>query len=192
MSNSSITPSDFSVTISKSNNTLSFQLNGTNTYTGNDTLGFQIVNVEPEQTVYSSTFDPCSVSQFPEFCPLSTGNISLATNFMLSKDAVPAGYYTTNSLEAEFRFYVNDTTSGQQVACLKATLSNGVADYPKTGGQNVTTDGNQGGSSAGASYLSWSLFMYVLLLERYGSDANVSRQVRYSSTCTQQRFVRDA
>lgn len=178
MNNSQLTPSEFSVSVFD-NGTISILLNGTSTYTGNDTLEFDIL--ESSKWVYTSPFDPCNDDNDlgVSLCPASAGDLNISTNFQVPRNQLPAYLFTSSTLFAEFRFYINNTATSEPVGCVKTTLVNGVkqsynASDPE--GMNATatsepapspsntsnsSGGGTGGSNASTGYLNWTLLMYV-------------------------------
>lgn len=176
--NNQITASSSShVSIFEANQTLSLSLNGTSAYSGQIILAVEVLDLASSQPVYQSLVDPCTVG-IADLCPIAAGNISLATNFALPSDVLPAGAYTTADLELEFRLYVNGSmgagaATGERVGCLQARLSNGVvASNNGTVTGNVTqpgqtngtapagsSGGDGGGSGASASCLSWTVLL---------------------------------
>lgn len=185
MNNSALTASEeFHVSIFD-NRTISFILNGTSTYRGNDTLGFDIL--ESSRKIYQRTVDPCSLagSLGLRFCPADSGAVDVSANWTLPDIALFEDLFTYSNLDAEFRFRLINSATAEQVGCLKATLSNGVESesYGSHGMRNTsqpegandtanssppsnTSDSSsddEGGSNASTAYLNWTLLMHVML-----------------------------
>lgn len=128
-SNSSFSASLFDVVFTPDNRTLTFNIVGVNTISGNITLEL-VVNAYGLQ-IYKTTINPCS-DGLDGLCPLSSGDINIDSNFQLPASAIadiPGIAYTVPDLDANVKVYINSTSTGESVACLEAELSNGKTVY---------------------------------------------------------------
>ncbi|KAF7190987.1 Flavin carrier protein 2 [Pseudocercospora fuligena] len=178
LSNSSLAATYFAASLTPDNNTLAYDLQATNTYTGNVTISY-IIAVN-DTTYYDLEEDPCSSGE-ASFCPASAGAIILSSNQNAPDsvlDRIPAEAYTTPDLMAYFRYYLNDSATGMPVGCLQTNLTNEATQKANmTSSSNSTGEGNStssgsgstnssgsgsggnGNSGAGTVYLNWTLFV---------------------------------
>ncbi|EME79892.1 uncharacterized protein MYCFIDRAFT_18514, partial [Pseudocercospora fijiensis CIRAD86] len=103
LANSSLTATYFAASLTPDNNTLAYDLQATNTYSGSITISY-IIAVN-STTYYNLIEDPCSSGE-ASFCPASPGQIALNSNQnapdrVLSR--IPESAYTTPDLVAWFR-----------------------------------------------------------------------------------------
>lgn len=161
-SNNSLTATSFDASLTPDNRNLRYFLNGATTYSGNATIAISIsVN---EETIFSSTFDPC-VRGIAGFCPSNAGPIMLNVNTQVpsgSFDGIPNTTYTMTNPDAYFRFYLNNSATGRAVGCLQANLTNDASrtmpGSNTTNSTNTTGSGSGNQSAASTAYLNWTLF----------------------------------
>lgn len=123
--NSSFSATLFNVVFTPSNRSLSFDIVGTSTITGNVSIMF-LVDAYGLQ-VYKEQVDPCNEG-WTGLCPMNEGQINLNSNLYLPASAVsaiPGIAYTVPDLDASVKVYVNSTSTGVSQACVEAELSNG-------------------------------------------------------------------
>ena len=130
--NPGFTATLFDVTFTPDNGTLSYNINADSTIAGNVTFNAQIIAYGI--TAYNITVDPCAGSEFVALCPLNPGPIPLNSNNQLSPSVVsqiPGIAYTVPDLDASFKVYLKNTTTGEDIACVEALLTNGkTVDQP--------------------------------------------------------------
>jgi hypothetical protein len=123
MDNSQLTASLFSVVFTPDNRTITFNVVGTSTITGNVTM---LVDVKAYgATVISRTVDPCTMEALAGMCPMTNGPLKMNSNFNnLSPDvinAIPSLTYGVPDIDLKVTVKI-DSSSGQQLACLEARL----------------------------------------------------------------------
>ncbi|TIA38966.1 TRP-domain-containing protein [Aureobasidium pullulans] len=125
MSNSNFSASLFNVAFTPDNRTLTFNVVGVTTVTGNITV--DLVVSAYGLSIIKMTLDPCKEG-WAGLCPMNEGQIDLDSNIVLPADAVsqiPGIAYTVPDLDARVQVYVNSTDTGRATACVQAELSNG-------------------------------------------------------------------
>ncbi|KAK4552562.1 putative flavin carrier protein 3 [Recurvomyces mirabilis] len=124
--NNNFSATQFDVTLTPANNSLSFSVVGVSTIMGNVTIDLRFIAYGLQ--AYQTTLDPCKLG-FQGLCPMNDGQINLPTsNVPLPGSAlaqVPGIAYTVPDLDAKVQVYFNSTTTGQSAACVEARLSNG-------------------------------------------------------------------
>lgn len=125
-SNSSFTASLFNVIFTPNNLTLTFDVVGVSSIQGNVTFGIQVSAYG--YNVVNEVLDPCDSSlDLSGMCPMSTGQIDISSNIILTQDVVnkiPGIAYAVPDLDATVKVIINSTDS-VQLACVEASLSNG-------------------------------------------------------------------
>jgi uncharacterized membrane protein len=122
--NSSFTASLFDVTFTPDNATVTFDIIGISSISGNVTFS---VNIELYgYPVVQKTFSPCDLG-LGGMCPMSTGQLNLYSNAPLSQSDVnyiPSFAYGIPDLDATVRVVINTTADPSvSVACLQARVS---------------------------------------------------------------------
>lgn len=124
--NNNFSATQFDVTLTPKNNSLSFSVVGVSTIQGNVTI--ELVVIAYGLNAYQTTLDPCELN-FQGLCPMNEGQINLPqSNVPIPASAladVPGIAYTVPDLDAKVQVYFNSTNSGQSAACVEAELSNG-------------------------------------------------------------------
>lgn len=180
--NSQLTASSLNVSITPDNQTITYAINGTNKFSGNATIGIALFINSETNEVFKSTLDPCSSTEFPDFCPSSPGPYTVMSSMEIpqsSLNRIPDNIYTGPFTDATFEFIMNNTATNQTVGCLQAHLKHNKSqasgdDSNSTtsgsglnGGNNTNGSNSTGGSGvdsvASASDLSWTLLLYVAL-----------------------------
>ncbi|KAJ5679629.1 hypothetical protein N7462_007873 [Penicillium macrosclerotiorum] len=130
MESSNFTATYFNVIFYPGNNTLTISFDGVSYISG---------KVEAEMTLtaygykaYSSTIDPCSISGMG-MCPMSPGPIDLGPVSLSlpdgTSDQVPGIAYTVPDLDANVQIVIKTKSTGEKIACVEASLSNGKTVY---------------------------------------------------------------
>jgi hypothetical protein len=151
MSGSNFTATLFNVAYTPKNSSISLNINGVSSITGNVTAqlqvkayGFNIVN---------ETLDPCTMG-LAGFCPMQTGQINIETNIdvpsSVSKD-VPGIAYSVPDLDGVVRVYVTSLDTGMLIACMEADLSNTKSVYQPAVGWATAIIGGLGLVAAGVT-----------------------------------------
>lgn len=73
------------------------------------------------------TIDPCKIG-LKGMCPMSAGKVKFEHTIVLDEEQlsqVPGITYSVPDLDATVRVLINDTSTGETVACLEADVSNG-------------------------------------------------------------------
>ncbi|THW59957.1 TRP-domain-containing protein [Aureobasidium pullulans] len=125
MSNSNFSASLFNVAFTPDNRTLTFNVVGVTTVTGNVTI--DLVVSAYGLSIFKKTLDPCEEG-WAGLCPMNEGQIDLDSNIVLPADSVsqiPGIAYTVPDLDAKVQVYVNSTDTGRATACVQAELTNG-------------------------------------------------------------------
>lgn len=126
-SNTSISASLFNVAFTPNNRSLDFDIMFVSTVSGK-------VNAELELLVYGYSamkqdLNPCDPKNNIEgMCPMNAGNIKVKSNLDISPDImskIPGVAYTIPDLDAVVRIKVTSQSTGEQIGCVEAELSNG-------------------------------------------------------------------
>jgi hypothetical protein len=124
--NSSFTATLFDVVFTPDNLTFTFDVVGVSSIQGN-------VSFDIEVSAYGYVFlkkvlDPCT-SGLDGLCPMSTGQIDIASNLVVTADIVkqiPGIAYGVPDLDANVKVLINSTANPDvSLACVEAQLSNG-------------------------------------------------------------------
>lgn len=124
--NSSFTASLFNVIFTPDNKTLTFDVVGVTSLSGNITLkveafayGYRLLNQQ---------LDPCTMD-LPGLCPMSTGQLDIQSNMALDAKtikSIPGIAYGVPDLDAKVKIQINSTANPDvSLACVEANLSNG-------------------------------------------------------------------
>lgn len=124
MSNSSVSASTFNVVYTPVNKTLTFDIQAISTTTG-------YVNITIDVFIYgfkavTKVIEPCN-SDLTQLCPIEAGNIDINGNTKVSSDltgSIPGIGYTFPDIDAYVEIHIA-STSGTELACLRADISNG-------------------------------------------------------------------
>lgn len=123
--NSNFTATLFNVVFTPDNKTLTFDVVGVSSIEGNVTAELQVIAYG--FTALTQTLDPCTMD-LGGLCPMSTGQINIQSNIMLSDEVItkiPGITYGIPDLDGLVRIYINDTDTDTSIACVEAQLSNG-------------------------------------------------------------------
>ncbi|KAH0386125.1 TRP-domain-containing protein, partial [Aureobasidium melanogenum] len=125
MANSNFSATLFNVAFTPDNRTLTFNVVGITTISGNVTI--DLVISAYGLSIFKKTLDPCQEG-WAGLCPMNEGQIDLDSNIVLPADAIsqiPGIAYTVPDLDAKVQVYVNSTDTGRATACVQAELTNG-------------------------------------------------------------------
>lgn len=124
--NNNFSATQFDVTLTPSNNSLSFSVVGVSTIQGYVRIDLKVFAYG--LNVYETTINPCD-DDLDGLCPMSEGQISLPTsNVDIPGDSlsqVPNIAYTVPDLDARVQAYFIRTETNESAACVEAELSNG-------------------------------------------------------------------
>ena len=148
------TTSAFNVSLTPSNRTLAYQLNGESTFEGQTDLITTIFQ-DGDRVVYQDTDDPCVTPALPQLCPIASGSLNVSVNQELPQkalDALPEDVLTAPGLNLSMALYLHDVRGNRGFGCVQANLTNGVAQI-SSGNATATANGSDGSeaSSAGTS-----------------------------------------
>ena len=124
--NPGFTATVFDVVFTPDDKKLTYDINADSTITGNVT--FQIQAEAYGITVFNKTIDPCQDTDLIALCPLNPGQIPINSSSVFSQsvvDQIPWIAYTWPDLDGTIKVYLLNTTTGAEVACVQANLSNG-------------------------------------------------------------------
>jgi hypothetical protein len=109
------------------NATLTFDIVGVSSVQGNVSFGIEVTAYG--YTILKETLNPCTMKDLSGMCPMSTGQIDINSNIVLSQDTVnqiPGIAYGVPDLDANVKVLINQTSNPDvSVACVEANLSNG-------------------------------------------------------------------
>ena len=122
--NSSFTATLFNVVFTPDNNTLSFDIVGVSSISGNVTAEIEVIAYG--YTALKLKLDPCTMN-LQGLCPMNTGQINIQSNIAVPSDVknrIPSIAYGVPDLDGLVRINIINTAA-QSVACVEAKLSNG-------------------------------------------------------------------
>lgn len=127
MDNPGFTASLFNVVFTPNNRSLDYAIKGVSTISGKVTADIEIFAYGIR--IFRMPFDPCTQKGLEGICPMNPGAIQeIHSNFLIEdKDVkrVPGIAYSVPDLDGLVRITINQTLTGQTVACVEAELSNG-------------------------------------------------------------------
>lgn len=124
--NSGFTATLFDVVFTPDNGTLTYNINGVSTISGNIIADLQVIAYG--YTAFNQTIDPCGNPELSSLCPMNPGQIVINSNSQFSSDIVskiPGVAYSVPDLDGLVKILITSTTTGRQLACVEAELSNG-------------------------------------------------------------------
>ncbi|MCJ1322505.1 hypothetical protein MMC15_007854 [Xylographa vitiligo] len=124
--NPGFTATVFDVVFTPDDDTLTYDINADSTITGNVT--FQIQAEAYGITVFNKTINPCEDADLVALCPLNPGQIPINSSSVFSESVVnqiPWIAYTWPDLDGTIKVYLLNTTTGAEIGCVQANLSNG-------------------------------------------------------------------
>ena len=125
--NPGFTATLFNVIFTPDDYKLTYVIDAISTIEGNVTAEIQIIAYGI--TAYNTTINPCESADLTALCPLSAGvipNINSTTQLSPSiVNQIPWIAYTIPDLEGQVRVYIKNSTTGDVMACVEASLSNG-------------------------------------------------------------------
>jgi Transient receptor potential (TRP) ion channel/ML-like domain len=132
--NSNFTATYFDVAFTPQNSSINIDIVGVSSITGNVTAQLEVIAYG--FTIYNQTLNPCELG-LEGMCPLSSGQINIVTNVILSADdvkKVPGIAYTVPDLDGVVKIQVRSLDTGLSIACMEADLSNTKTVYQKAVG----------------------------------------------------------
>ncbi|RCK66288.1 Flavin carrier protein 2 [Candida viswanathii] len=134
MDNSQFTASFFDITFYPNNNTVYFNIVALSSI-DNKTVGANVNLIAYGLNVLQRNVSLCDIdydntgnSKNNPLCPLTSGHLDLDSLYTVSDSVtkdIPGVAYTIPDLDARVRVVVYDTETGDQLACVETTLSNG-------------------------------------------------------------------
>ena len=124
--NSGFTATLFDVVFTPDNGTLTYNINGVSTITGKIIADLQVTAYG--YTAFNQTINPCGSPDLSSLCPMSPGQIVINSNSQFSSDIVnriPGVAYGVPDLDMLVKILITSATTGKQLACVEAELSNG-------------------------------------------------------------------
>jgi hypothetical protein len=128
-SGSNFTATLFNVAYTPKNNSITVNINGVSSITGNVTAQLEVIAYG--FTIFNDTIDPCA-ENLAGFCPMQTGQINIETNIDVPSDVssqLPGIAYSVPDLDGVVRVYVTSLDTNQVIACMEADLSNRKSVY---------------------------------------------------------------
>ena len=131
--NSKFTASLFNVVFTPGNKSVSVDVVGVSSISGNVTALVQVIAYG--YTAVNQTLNPCGAGSLPGLqglCPMSTGQINILTNIDVSDEViknVPSITYSIPDLDGLVRVYITEEGASTTAACVEAMLSNGKSVY---------------------------------------------------------------
>ncbi|KAJ5929552.1 hypothetical protein N7454_006502 [Penicillium verhagenii] len=130
MESSNFTATYFHVIFYPNNNSLEIGFDGVSYISGKVVADLTLTAYGYK--AYSSTLDPCSIAGMG-MCPMAPGPIDLeSVSLTLPNDTasrIPGIAYTVPDLDADVRIVIKKKDTGENIACVEASLSNGKTVY---------------------------------------------------------------
>jgi hypothetical protein len=126
MDNSEFSASSFSVKFFPDNKTVVFDISAISTIDGNVTANIEVIAYG--LTIVNREISGCNIGDVSQLCPLQPGHFDIESSVKISSDItndIPGIAYTIPDLDGVVKVTVYMQNTGQQVACVEATLSNG-------------------------------------------------------------------
>ena len=123
--NSLFTATLFNVAFTPDNNSLAFDVVGVSSISGYVTAELDVIAYG--YSALKQTIDPCK-SNLEGMCPMNPGQINIQSNIDIPNDVIhkiPGIAYGVPDLDGLVKIYIKDRTSGNNLACVEAELSNG-------------------------------------------------------------------
>ena len=136
----------FNVSISPSNTTLAFDINGLPTIPGNATLSFVVLADGDE--VYKTTLDPC-IFPIPDLCPASGEAANLTANMRIPENMLDTMDLSSRAdVKSQLSLDITGTGSRQFLSCVETALR---SDASNSGNGTTQTEGSDSGNDASSS-----------------------------------------
>ncbi|KFY25051.1 hypothetical protein V493_04866 [Pseudogymnoascus sp. VKM F-4281 (FW-2241)] len=127
IANSNFTASLFNVVFTPNNRTITFDVQGITSLTGNFTL--HVEGAAYGYKIFNSDIDPCASKELAGVCHMQPGPITITSNLEFGQDVVeqiPSIAYTIPDLDATVRIKIASKANPDLIkACVEARLSNG-------------------------------------------------------------------
>lgn len=125
--NSNFTASLFNVVFTPNNRTITFDVTGITSLTGNFTL--HVEGAAYGYKIFDTDIDPCASKELAGVCHMQPGPITITSNLVFDEDVVsqiPSIAYTIPDLDATVRIKIASKANPDIIkACVEARLSNG-------------------------------------------------------------------
>jgi hypothetical protein len=125
--NSNFTAKLFNVAFTPNNYTITFDVDGTSSLTGNFTLMVEVAAYG--YVILKTLIDPCTIKELAGVCEMRPGPMLFTAPYKVSQDVVdrvPIIAYTVPDLDATVKInFESKAKPGVSVACVEAQLSNG-------------------------------------------------------------------
>lgn len=126
MDDSAFTASEFNVKFYPDNKTVVFDIAAISTIDGNVTAKLDVIAYG--LTIVDKEISGCDIGDVQQLCPLQPGHFDVSSAVTIDSDitnSVPGIAYTIPDLDGVVKVTVFMDDTGEQVACVEATLSNG-------------------------------------------------------------------
>lgn len=124
--NSSFTASLFNVVLTPDNRTVSFDIVGVSSVSGNVSFGIDIIAYGI--SIYTKDLNPCNVG-LNGMCPMTNGPLDILSNVQLDQSVInqiPSIVYGVPDIDVIVKVQINNTANPDvSVACVEARLSTG-------------------------------------------------------------------
>ena len=123
--NSLFTATLFNVAFTPDNNSLAFDVVGVSSISGYVTAELDVIAYG--YSALKQTIDPCK-SNLEGMCPMNPGQINIQSNLDIPNNVIrqiPGIAYGVPDLDGLVKIYIKDRSSGNDLACVEAELSNG-------------------------------------------------------------------
>lgn len=126
MDDSAFTASEFNVKFYPDNKTVVFDIAAISTIDGNVTAKLDVIAYG--LTIVDKEISGCDIGDVQQLCPIQPGHFDVSSAVTIDSDitnSVPGIAYTIPDLDGVVKVTVFMDDTGEQVACVEATLSNG-------------------------------------------------------------------
>jgi len=155
---SDFTISAFNASLTPTNKTFAYTLDGESSYSGNSSV---VIEFSANGSVATEAFDPCIVG-IASLCPASPGPVTVAYNAQVPAQVASAfspSVLTSSALDAQVRVRLHGG-DGRDFACVEANFTNGVAQQGNESQSGSGGEDNDGPpSSASATSSNWVTLM---------------------------------
>ncbi|OJJ43310.1 hypothetical protein ASPZODRAFT_1200374 [Penicilliopsis zonata CBS 506.65] len=133
MTDASVSVQELDVTYTRSTRELVFDVAGTSSEVQNVTATLSVTAYGVQ--VYSKTFDPCdSANYIAKLCPVPSGSFSANGTMVVPESyasEIPSIAFTIPDLEGEAKLELTSKATGEDVACIESSLTNGKSTQMK-------------------------------------------------------------
>lgn len=125
MTNSQISASRFDVLYTPGNDTITYNIDGKSTVSGNVIVTLEVYAYGIQAV--KRTIEPCK-TDLTQLCPLEADDISINSNTKVDSSIssqIPGVAFSVPDIDGYVIIKINTTSNNQQVACLRADITNG-------------------------------------------------------------------